>query len=439
MVKAKKTASGRLPAADLVTWGTAAARAWPELQPLLRWFSEHKRDLPWRHTRDPYKIWLSEVMLQQTQAQTVIPYYQNFLQRFPTVRELAAAPQAEVLKAWEGLGYYSRARNLHAGAKYIIETCGGCFPESAEALLKVPGIGRYTAGSVASLAFAQPVGAVDGNVLRVLCRLGNYPWQQGNARDRRAGEALLDCLHQTGRYPAGPLNESLIELGAVICRPGAQANCPACPLQIVCKARLSGQVQALPGPARRLAPLPVEQRSFLLLINQADQTWGFVQRPASGLLAGFWEFPSLDGKVSQEEIDRYLEEQGYRVLHLDYLGQRRQIFTHLIWDCDFWRAEVSLPLASGPPAVTVSPPGEPPGLAALPDGQTARQLAEPGQAYTPVPRKPVPAAPAPAAEQAPGFSQPTSWLSPAGAAARFTFPRVLQSFLPEPGAAAPLS
>ncbi|NJP39511.1 A/G-specific adenine glycosylase [Oscillospiraceae bacterium HV4-5-C5C] len=433
MVKAIKAEPGRLSAADLAAWGAAAAESWPELQPLLRWFGEHKRDLPWRHTRDPYKIWLSEVMLQQTRAQTVIPYYQKFLQLYPTVQDLAAAPLAEVLKAWEGLGYYSRARNLQAGAEYVTETCGGTFPQTAAGLLKVPGIGRYTAGAVASLAFAQPVGAVDGNVLRVLCRLGNYPWQQGNTHDRRAGEALLDSLQQSGRYPAGPLNESLIELGAVICRPGAQADCPACPLQAVCKARISGQVKDLPRPSRRLTPLPEEQRSFLLLINQADQTWCFVQRPASGLLAGFYEFPSLDGKVSQEEINRYLEEQGYHLLKLDYLGPGRQIFTHLIWDCDFWRAEVSLPQESGPPELTASQICGKLGSTPLP-GRSESQLAEPELVYRTVSHKPAHAEePAPELAAA-GFSQTAIWLNPARAAARLTFPRILQSFLPGSGA-----
>jgi A/G-specific adenine glycosylase len=256
---------------------------------LLAWITMARRDLPWRRYRTPYAVWVSEIMLQQTQAATVIPYFRRWLERFPDIATLASAPLQDVLKAWEGLGYYARARNLHAAAQQIMDEHGGELPDRRALLLKLPGIGRYTAGAVLSLAFGQAEPVLDGNVRRVLCRvydIAEDPRQP--AVEARLWELAEDLTQAATPARAGDLNEALMELGALVCTPVAP-DCGACPLATHCLARASG-VQA----DRPVRPAAVTSRHFdavAAAIRDADGRYLIGQRPPGGLLGGLWEFP----------------------------------------------------------------------------------------------------------------------------------------------------
>jgi A/G-specific adenine glycosylase len=258
---------------------------------LLRWFDRHARKLPWRPAaarRDPYRVWVSEIMLQQTQVATVIPYYRRWLQRFPTLRALAAARPAEVLKAWEGLGYYRRARHLHAAAREVMRRHAGRLPATRAGLLALPGVGRYTVGAILSLAFGQPEPVVDGNVARVLARLfgirQNVKSAAGQARLWKLAGDLVPVKRP------GTFNESLMELGATVCTP-QNARCDACPFKRWCAASRRGWTHRLPNTGERPASRVIRQRAFLIW---RDGRVLIRRRPPAGLLGGFWEFPGDD-------------------------------------------------------------------------------------------------------------------------------------------------
>ena len=278
---------------------------------LLAWFDRERRDLPWRRTNDPYRIWVAEIMLQQTQVATVIPYYERFLKAFPTVRALAAAPIDEVLRLWAGLGYYSRARNLHRAARQIVAEHGGRFPRTLEGIRSLPGVGDYTAGAIASIAYGQRVAAVDGNAVRVLARVycvtGDV--RAGTAR-RRLERLAWDAV--PGKRP-GDYNQALMELGSLVCRPIDPA-CDRCCLADLCEARRRGKQQSIPAPRKRARTQRVRviaglaQRKGRLLI---------AQRPAEGVWGGLWEFPNLrpaDGETDSGALTRlFAEAFGLRV------------------------------------------------------------------------------------------------------------------------------
>lgn len=260
---------------------------------LLEWYRSCRRDLPWRGESSPYRIWVSEVMLQQTQVTTVIPYYHRFLEKFPTLDTLAAAPLAEVLKSWEGLGYYSRARNLHKAAKEIVEKYGGRFPESYAELRTLPGFGDYTAGAVASIAFGQATPAVDGNVKRVIARL----FALASDVNRAPAAQQLQEIARTLVAPASPAdwNQALMELGATVCLPKSP-KCLLCPLDEVCAGRLQGLEQALPvKPVKKVLP----HYDVTAAVIRRDGQVLIAQRPLEGMLGGLWEFPG--GKVEAGE------------------------------------------------------------------------------------------------------------------------------------------
>ncbi len=266
--------------------------------PLLDWFAAHARDLPWRRTRDPYAIWVSEIMLQQTQVKTVIPYWERWLRELPDVRALVAASESRVLKLWEGLGYYTRARNLQRAARHIIGEHDGRFPESFEAVLALPGVGRYTAGAICSIAFNQPHPVLDGNVIRVLARVFAV---KGNPRERatnkafwRLAEQLVQAATETDRPDAcSHLNQALMELGALICTP-RQPDCPRCPWRRVCRARREGMVDQLPVRSPRAAT--AARHYFVFVVWQAGRVL-VRPRPAGVVNAGLWEFPSVEVAV----------------------------------------------------------------------------------------------------------------------------------------------
>ena len=255
------------------------------------WFQAARRDLPWRRDRDAYRVWISESMLQQTRVEAVIPYFERFLARFPTVADLAVAPIEDVLAVWSGLGYYRRARSLHAAARAIVEKHAGRFPDSRAELLELPGVGPYTAGAVASIAFDRPEPLVDGNVARVLARLYALDMPQESAAFRAATWAiaggLIDALD--GRSP-GTWNQALMELGALVCVP-REPRCPQCPLRAHCRAFGESRAHELPIPKARPTAIEVELHVALVRL---DERVLVTQRPAQGRMAGLWELPTIE-------------------------------------------------------------------------------------------------------------------------------------------------
>lgn len=256
---------------------------------LLAFYDRVARSLPWRRDADPYRVWVSEVMLQQTRVETVIPYYERWLRRFPTLEALAAADTDEVMKAWEGLGYYARARNLHAAARLVRERHAGALPCDPTALRALPGFGDYTVGAVASIAFGAPLPAVDGNVRRVLCRLFDLP-DPTPATLRERASALVP------RQRPGDFNQALMELGATVCTP--RPRCDACPLEDVCAARARGT--QLERPARKRARAVPELDVAVALIRDVRGRVLLVKRPAGGLLGGLWSLPAAEMNAGQE-------------------------------------------------------------------------------------------------------------------------------------------
>lgn len=255
-------------------------------QRLLDWYERHRRDLPWRRTRDPYAIWVSEIMLQQTRVDTVINYFERFLVRFPTLADLASASLDDVLKAWEGLGYYARARNLHKAARHVMEQHHSEMPETPEALRNLPGVGRYTAAAVASIAFGYDAVALDGNLRRVLCRLFGIDDDPGRPNTQRILERLAVSMLPSGR--AGDFNQSLMDLGAMICTSTAP-RCLLCPVIGWCQARREGIQNELPIRATR-TQRPHRDVTAGIIWN-GDGHFLITQRPLDGMLGGLWEFP----------------------------------------------------------------------------------------------------------------------------------------------------
>ncbi len=288
---------------------------------LLSWFDSGRRDLPWRKTRDPYAIWVAEMMLQQTQVRTVVPYYQRFLARFPTVRKLARASVDEVLEAWAGLGYYGRARNLHAAAREVVDHHRGKLPEDEAALRALPGIGRYTAGAIASIAFGRAAPVLDGNAARVLARLVAHD----------GTPSLLWPLAADLVPPdrPGDFNQALMELGATVCTP-RDPTCLICPLAVLCEARRQGRTGELPRPRRRARP---REASAACAIVERGAQWLVAKRPPHGLLGGLWEFPTFDladGEEPAAVAERALRfDLGVEAVAIERLRPVRHAFSHL--------------------------------------------------------------------------------------------------------------
>ena len=260
---------------------------------LLAWFDRNRRSLPWRIDKNPYRVWISEIMLQQTQVAAVIPYYKRFLRRFPTIRDLAKARLEDVLRHWAGLGYYSRARHLHEAARQIVKQHGGEMPRSAETLRSLPGVGRYTAGAIASIAFGQREAIVDGNVSRVLTRLFDVSEDVSQAVGRSKVWRLAELLLPRDR--CGDYNEALMELGATICLAGKSARCDECPLRAGCLARANKTVPLRPVKSNKTR---IQRETHVVLAVRRDNRWLCRKRPADGLWGGLWEFPTavLNGK-----------------------------------------------------------------------------------------------------------------------------------------------
>ncbi len=293
---------------------------------LILWFEAAHRDLPWRRSYDPYAVWISEIMLQQTQVKTVLPYFDRWMRRFPDVHSVAEAPEEEILKHWEGLGYYSRARNIRKAAQILVREHRGTLPRDHRALIRLPGIGRYTAGAILSVAFNDDHPLVDGNVERVLARVYDLETPLGEPGTKGILWRLAERLVPPGR--ARLFNQGLMELGALICLP-KNPRCPDCPIQDECASLKAGTVGVRPVPARKRAPSPIEVAVGILVRD--DGRVLIQKRPPTGLMAHLWEFPG--GKVGEGErpdaalVREFREELELRVHRLDRITTLRHSYT----------------------------------------------------------------------------------------------------------------
>ena len=304
---------------------------------LIDWCAAVRRPLPWRLSPTPYHVWVSEIMLQQTRIEAVIPYYTRFLDALPDIPSLAAVEEDKLLKLWEGLGYYSRARNLQKAAKRVMADFGGELPREAAKLKTLPGIGDYTSGAIASIAYGEPEPAVDGNVLRVMTRVLACPddiMQPGT----RAGIASLLREHYPRGERAGLLTEGIMELGETVCLPNAAPKCDVCPLNTLCRACLRGETDRYPvrTPPRERR---IEQRTVLLLC--CGGRYAVRKREGKGLLAGLWEFPNLDGALDEAEALDAVRALGGEAVGIEPCGEAKHVFTHVEWHMRGYR--IALP------------------------------------------------------------------------------------------------
>ena len=295
------------------------------VEALVEWYRQFHRDLPWRRTKDPYCIWISEIMLQQTRVEAVKPYYARFLEAFPTVEALAAAEEQKLMKLWEGLGYYSRARNLQKAARVVVEQYGGVMPKTYEELLKLPGIGEYTAGAIASIAYGSRVPAVDGNVLRVLARVSA---SDADITLPETKKEFRESLLHIVPHEAGDFTQSLIELGATVCAPNREPMCEVCPLRENCMAYRDGKTNDIPVRSPK-KPRRIEEKT-VFLIRDGDRT-ALCKRPAKGLLSGLYELPNVEGHLREEEALAYLRGIGFEPLRIQKIENAKHIFTHIEW------------------------------------------------------------------------------------------------------------
>lgn len=305
--------------------------------PLLRWYRKNARSLPWRDAPTPYRVWVSEIMLQQTRVEAVKPYFERFMKMLPDIRALAEAPEETYLKLWEGLGYYSRVRNLHKAACQVMERYGGELPRSYEALLSLPGIGPYTAGAIASIAYGLPAPAVDGNVLRVVTRITADSSNISDVKVRKQIEQRVRLAIPSDA--PGAFNQALMELGATVCLPNGAPQCEACPLKSLCAGFAGGNPCAFPVKAAKKARR-VEQRAVFLFL--CGGKLALHRRPGRGLLAGLWELPNeLVAAADAPQIARAAAEKwGLQALRIEKCGQAKHVFTHVEWHMTAYRIRV---------------------------------------------------------------------------------------------------
>ncbi len=304
-------------------------------QVLLPWYDAHKRELPWRADREPYHVWLSEIMLQQTRVEAVKGYYARFLQALPTVEALADADDELLYKLWEGLGYYSRVRNLKKAAQVIMKEYGGQFPKDYAAVRGLPGIGPYTAGAVCSIAYDMPTPAVDGNVLRLYSRLTADPTPIDLPAYRQQARKCLEAI-----YPvrAGDFTQALMELGATVCGPNRKPDCESCPCRDLCKAYQQGCAEELP------VKQPKKQRrqeDMTVLLLSCQGKFALRRRQDAGLLAGLWEFPHIPGHLELPEVMEALGQMGLTLKDILRRTEKTHIFTHIQWNMRGYYLEVT--------------------------------------------------------------------------------------------------
>ncbi|HKM03524.1 MAG TPA: A/G-specific adenine glycosylase [Lachnospiraceae bacterium] len=296
------------------------------VQPLLSWYDNHARVLPWREEPTPYRVWVSEIMLQQTRVEAVKPYFERFIKALPTVEELSNISEDELLKLWEGLGYYNRARNLQKAAKKIMTEYNGCVPDEYDDLLKLPGIGSYTAGAVSSIAFGKGHAAVDGNVLRVFARVNADDSNVLNSLVKKSLEKRIEEIIPLDR--AGAFNQALMELGAMICVPNGTPKCVECPWQAFCIAKEQGNILDYPKKISKKART-IEEKT-ILIIRDENKT-AIRKRPNKGLLAGMYEFPTLEGIKNTKAVIAYVKQLGLEPIRVQKLNASKHIFSHKEW------------------------------------------------------------------------------------------------------------
>lgn len=324
---------------------------------MVLWYNANRRDLPWRHTRDPYSIYVSEIMLQQTRVEAVRGYYRSFLKRLPTVSDLAVCPDDELMKLWEGLGYYSRVRHMKEAALIVEKDYGGRFPSTYAGIRALPGIGSYTAGAVGSIAFGLREPAVDGNVLRVLSRYEGSREDVLSARVKRAYEEKLRSLLNRDEVKSleesqgemsllpGSFNQSLIELGALICVPKRPPSCSECPLKSSCRAFRDHLTEELPVRIKKTAR-KVEERTVLLI--RSGMKTAIIRRPEKGLLAGLYEFPNTKGFLTSDEAVHFVEGLGYEALHIRKITDSAHLFSHVEWKMTGYEIRITQDFDGGP-------------------------------------------------------------------------------------------
>ena len=301
--------------------------------PLLAWYAENRRILPWREEVSPYRTWVSEIMLQQTRVAAVLPYFERFMAALPDAEALAQVDDETLMKLWQGLGYYSRARNLKRAAQEISEKYGGVFPSDEKSLRSLPGIGDYTAGAIASIAFGERVPAVDGNVLRIMARLNCfYDNILADSTKKQVTTALQAALPQE----AGEFNQALMDLGAMICLP-KNPVCERCPIREGCEAYKNGKVGEIPV-REKSGMRKVEEKTIFILIQEGKVA--LCKRGDSGLLAGLWEFPNADGFMDEQAAAAYLASLGFTVRKWKQKLTARHLFTHIEWRMQGYAAEV---------------------------------------------------------------------------------------------------
>lgn len=304
--------------------------------PLLAWYDLNGRTLPWRSIVTPYRTWVSEIMLQQTRVGAVIPYFERFMEELPDVSALAAVSEERLLKLWEGLGYYSRARNLQRAAKIVVSDFGGALPQSYHALLSLPGIGEYTAAAIASINFSEPVAAVDGNLLRVAARVSGCGDDIMDAKVRKQFTAHLNDAIDLQR--PGAYNQAMMDLGATVCLPNGAPKCEICPARTVCEAYKNGLTEVLPVRAKKKSRR-VEERTVLLLFQGGKVA--LRKRPDTGLLAGLWEYPNLPKSLDEAGALLALAQMGLSAESIAPAGSAKHIFTHIEWDMKGYFADVA--------------------------------------------------------------------------------------------------
>ena len=296
------------------------------IEPLLDWFESHARTLPWREDPSPYRVWVSEIMLQQTRVEAVKPYFERFLKALPDVKSLAECEEETLLKLWEGLGYYNRVRNMQAAARTILEEYGGQIPADYEALLKLKGIGHYTAGAIASIAYQIPVPAVDGNVLRVISRVSGDSSDIMKQSVRTAMEEAL--RNYMPRERPGAFNQALMELGATVCVPNGAPFCQECPWETFCCAHIDQSWDRIPVKSKA-KPRKVEKRTVFVI--RAGEQVALNKRPDKGLLAGLYEFPNQEGHLTEDEALEWVKSCGISPIRIQPLAKAKHIFSHVEW------------------------------------------------------------------------------------------------------------
>ncbi|MBR2045440.1 MAG: A/G-specific adenine glycosylase [Agathobacter sp.] len=302
------------------------------VEPLQSWFLQHARVLPWRENPKAYYVWISEIMLQQTRVEAVKPYFDRFIRELPDVKALAECPEDKLLKLWEGLGYYNRVRNLKIAANQIMDEYDGVIPSEYEELLKLKGIGHYTAGAIASIAYGKPVPAVDGNVLRVISRVTAddrdiMKQSVRNHMEKTLFELMNDVQYSKNMIPS-VFNQALMELGAIVCLPNGAPHCQECPWNTLCEARQQNRISELPVK-KKAKERRVEEKT-VFIIKDGEQL-ALHKRENKGLLAGLYELPNTEGYLSEEEAIAFIQQQGYVPIRIQEACEAKHIFSHVEW------------------------------------------------------------------------------------------------------------